>query len=140
MKKLPNLELTTYLDKLLKIQAKTLGPSFIDATCFEKKEFPNNFSNFFEIKKEVILKETKKNLPQILNRWLGKNKRTTNIINQIEAKLGKEEKIYISSKESNLEYYLAGEGKGLSGCFFIDELYFIEYKDYIVCLILGNNE
>ncbi len=137
-------EIDAYLKGLIDIvqfQSKKLSYSYIKPLCFKKNSFEKEFSKLYKIPKDKIkLKQRKTSLNRILNNWLGKNKNTNTLVKIIKKKLGDEINIYIPIKESNLGYLLAGEGKGYSGMFFIEDLYFIEYNKYIICLLLGNNE
>ena len=117
------------------------NPSYIKGICFKTQKFKEELSKFYKIPLEKIkLRKINKSIDKIFYSWLGKNNNTDLIINKIYNKIGKDIKVYIPTKDSDLEYLLSGESNGLSGMFFVEETYFIECSNYIICLLLGNNE
>ena len=135
---------TCYLSGLIDLTtslSKKINPSFINVTCFKKNKFKENFSKYYKIPiNKIKLNKSNKNIDKLLKSWLGNNKVVTNLIDIINKELDIPINTYIPTKDSKLDSLLSGYNRGLSGMYFVEEIYFIEYNNYMICYILGNNE
>jgi len=120
--------LSEYIDGLVNMASsfsKKIGLSYISGYCFKKDNFNNEFSNHFKIKSfnlepsnsdylNIYLED---NLIDAFNYWI--NFKLGNIIN----------------------YYTIDNLKIKNTLFYIvDDIIVLEYNDYMICLIIGNNE
>ena len=120
-----------------------IGPSYISADCFNKKNFKKEFSKYYKIPIECIkIEESKKTLEQVFSEWLGKkgDDIIENLLYWIKLCVGEPIKTFDLSEDSNLINILSRCDNGISEFYFVEDVFFVEYKEYMVCFIIGNNE
>lgn len=136
------LALTNYLSGVMDLAcaiSRKISLSSIRVTCFKKKGFKNNFSQFYKINPNKIkLKEVKKDLFYKLVSWLGREKIVLCLVEIVQHEVGEIVKVYDSNDE--LCEVLSGYEGGLSGFYFVEDVFFVETEQYMVCFIIGNNE
>ena len=120
--------------------SKNIGPSFIEADCFKKQKYKDDFSKYYEVPKEKIkVKETDKTIQDIFEIWLWKDsKLIDNMLYLINYELGSPSKVYEINKE--VINALSRSDGGISSFYTAEEGYFIEFEKYMVCFTIGNNE
>ena len=117
-----------------------IGPSFIEAYCFNLKNFKEEFANHFEVSlDEVKLNKTNITLREVLSAWLGNDELVDSLLYWIKLKIGETGKAYEVKKNKLLDLISNSEG-GNSIFYIVDDAYFVEIDDYMLCFILGNNE
>ena len=105
--------------------SKLISMSYIEAYCYDKKNFNDEFSKDFKIKKFNINLTNK----EYLNNYLEKEI-IDNALYWIKFQLGDVLKYYVMDNLNvrNTTFYT------------VDDIIVLEYNKYIVCLIIGNNE
>ena len=127
-----------YLEGLLNMassESKYIGPSYIKVDCYKKKEFKQNFCKFYKIKEELKLIETNDSLDTTLLTWLGSKEIVENVCYWISIKNPGDKKVYKS--EEKIVTLLDNQQKDF---YSLEDLFFLETKEYIYVFLLGNNE
>jgi hypothetical protein len=120
--------LSGYVDGLVNMASsvsKKIGLSYIRGYCFKKDIFKSEFSKEFKIKKFNLESSNKEylniyledNLIDILNYWI--KIRFGDVIN------------YYTIDNLDIKNTLF---------YIVDDIIVLEYNDYMLCLIIGNNE
>ena len=130
---------TLYLSGLIRMASHNLGHSYMDAWCFEKEEYVNGFRSYFKLKNEVMLEEISQDIHSFFKEVLFlDDQEVKNLVYWISRSLGEHERIMTVSDSKTIDN-LSGT-KGLAPFFFVEEVYFIEYSDKVLCLMTGNDE
>ena len=128
----------TGITNLASSLSKKIGRSYINVNCYEKDKFLDEFSKRYRLKKErIVLEESNDSLNDFLKScfedWM-----LESLNYYFNKDLGNEVKTYYGSKD--LISLMEGCNRGLCGFYFLDDLFFVEYDKYMICLLLGNNE
>lgn len=129
------------LVKMASTGSKNLGLSYVDAYCFDKKDYLKEFSSFFEIE-EIELEKSNLTDKELFNNLFDDNKKTDSLVHWLnildgncnEIKILKEE--YFSKAIESLSNYSGG----LTMFYNVEDVYFLEYKSLTIVLIIGNDE
>ena len=131
-----------YISGLFKMASscsKKIGYSYATAACFKPKNFIDGFKDFYQIKEDVKLKKSNITYTKLLERIFGKNKRIIEgLIHWTTFNSGEVLNIYTIN--NNIIESLGGGEKGLSPFYFCDNVYFIELKKLVICVLIGNDE
>ena len=132
-----------YIDGLFNLASsvsKNIGPSFIRASLYDKDKFYKEFKKNYRLKDNVMnIVETKRSFKQVLHEWLDDEHLEESILYWINLKFGKNIKVLASDNDQIIDQ-LSGYAGGVSGFYFVEDIYFIEYDKYMLVLIMGNNE
>ncbi len=139
------LEETEYISGLVNMASSVsnwMGVSFMDAICFKKEEFLDDFAYLHNIKKEKIkIHETDLSLEEYIKNNFGEDKKLIEGLSYwITRKAGKFIKIYEQDEDSKLNELLEKSSYGKTPFFFIENVTFIEFDNMIISFITGNNE
>ena len=134
--------LSCYIDGLIDMASsfsKKIYHSGIDSICFKNKNFESEFSKYYKIPLNNLnfIKENQ-TLKEILSLYLEDNI-VNNLIYFLEKDLGKETRIS-TIEDNNILEKLSCFNKGKVPFYFIEGIYIIYYKEYVLCLVMGNNE
>lgn len=129
----------TGLTNMLSSVSSNIGPSFIEVKCFDLKKYKEEFAEYYEIDiSDVKLEKTNYDFKEMLNNWFIEDELTYSLIYWIKLKIGEANCVYeTNSKLSNL---LSNSEGGNTIFYIVDDIYFVEFKKYMLCFILGNNE
>ena len=131
----------TGLTNLASTVAKGKTPSYIEVDCFDKNNFNEEFAKCYKIDKDkIVLEEENTTINDILSGWLNDKEVVDSLQYWIGLKIGKPLKVYKNKEENNLEELISGYSNSMSPFYITEEVYFVEYNDYILCLMIGNNE
>lgn len=133
----------TGLTNLASYYSKEIGPSYIEADCFDLKNYKEAFSKFYKVSSlDFELLETNKKIEDVFMAWLGKKDMslTEGVIHWINNCIGAPIKVYGVECDSDFLQSLSAFNGGSSSFYFIEDIYFIEFKEYMVCFMLGNDE
>ncbi len=133
----------TGLTNLASYYSEEIGPSYIEADCFDLKNYKDDFSKYHNVSpNDFKLVDTNKELKDVLLSWLGSKdiKIIDGIIHWINVYIGSPKKIYSIKCSDDFLDSLSIFNGGSSRFYFIEDIYFVEFKEYMVCFILGNNE
>jgi len=135
--------ISSYVEGLFKMASslsKNMGPSYINASIYSKDTFIEKFSKNYQIDKKYLnLFPTKRSLEDVLHEWLNDKKIEESLIYWLETEIGKNIKT-LSSDDARIIDVLSGSENGLSGFYTLEDIYFIEYDEFYLVLMLGNNE
>ena len=138
-----NIDLSYYIEGLLDMSVsttKSLGLSYLRADCFNKEDFEKEFQKLFRIKIPIELEETKDTKENTLFEIIRNKEITKTFIQLFDYKVDAIKNIYYPKENRKLINLLSGDQKGVSGFWFVEEVYFIETDKYIISIIIGNNE
>lgn len=139
------LEETEYISGLVNMASSVsdwMGVSFMDAICFNKESFLDDFSKFHKIKKEDIkIHESNISLEEFIKNNFGEDKKIIDGLSYwITRKAGDFIKVYEQDSNSKLNELLEKSEYGKTPMFFIENVVFIEFDNMIISFITGNNE
>ena len=119
-----------------------MGPSFMDAICFKKETYLEDFSNFHKIKiEEIKIHEINISLEEFIKNNFGNDKKLIEGLSYwIPRQAGEFIKIYEQDENSRLNELLEKSKYGKTPFFFIEDVVFIEFEDMTIAFITGNNE
>ena len=117
--------------------SKQIGLSYVDADCFELKDYKKEFSKIYEINEnELILEDLNLSFGEFLTNLFGENKDLIEgLIHWINFNIGKPNKL-LTLKDNNILDKLSKD----SPFYFIEDIFFIECEKIVICLLIGNDE
>ena len=129
-----NYQLISYTKGLMNLASslsKNIGPSYVTVKYFTKKEFENLVN-----RKKINIYDSNMTLKDILNAWFNDDKIVEALIYWLEIHLDEPTNIY----QSNSDFHDTLMEQEMTPFSFIEDVYLVEYKNFIMCLIMGNNE
>ena len=139
-----NKELSSYISGLMNMASSLstyIGPSWIDASCFEKKNSFEEFKKYYKLDIDISINKTNRDFDIALKAWLGEDKKLIESLEYwINLELGEVVEIYEVTNYKEVCSMLSWSEGGVSPFYFVEDLYFIEFRDYMICFIMGNNE
>ncbi len=135
---------SSYVSGLVKMAStgsKNLGLSYVDAYCFDKKEYLKEFSSFFKID-DIEVEDSGMSVKELFNNLFDDDKKTDALIHWLSIFDGKCNIIntikeeYFSKTIESLSTY---DG-GLTMFYTVEDVYFLEYNTITIVLIVGNDE
>ena len=117
--------------------SKQIGLSYVDADCFELKDYKKEFSKIYEINEnELILEDLNLSFGEFLTNLFGENKDLIEgLIHWINFNIGKPNKL-LTLKDNNILDKLSKD----SPFYFLEDIFFIECEKIVICLLIGNDE
>ncbi|MBR2678816.1 MAG: hypothetical protein IKE63_05315 [Bacilli bacterium] len=121
--------------------SKYIGPSYLQADCYELKDYVDDFCAMYEIPKDIVhLEEYKHSLEELLKSILGTSEGLIEgLLHWLHREIGEVKKIYTVPDNKVLEL-IGAETGGYGPFYFCEDLYFIETDKMVLCLLLGNDE
>ena len=134
------ISLGSYLEGLLNMASslsKNIGPSYVKVDCYIKEDFKEQLSKYYKVPIDKInLIKTNETLESALSNWFGgENKIIESITYWFNLKVKGAKVIYYSEEE--LKNILDNKQMDF---YCLDDLFFVESKEYIFVFQLGNNE
>ena len=129
-----NSQLISYIKGLMNLASslsKNIGPSYVTVKYFNKKEFENLIS-----RKKINIYDSNKSLKEVLNAWFNDKEIVEALIYWMGFYLDEPLKI----DESKSDFHDTLMEQEMTNFSFIEDAYLIEYKTFVMCLIMGNNE
>ena len=122
--------------------SKKISHSYLQADCYEKKDYVKSFLSMYEIPEDIFhLIEYKHDLEHLLKDLLGTNKDLIEgLLHWLHMEIGDVVKIYTVPEDNKVTEYIGAEYNGYGPFYFCEDLYFIETDRMIVCLLIGNDE
>ena len=131
-------QLIDYLNGLFQMASSLseyIGPSYIKVDCYLKEEFKEKFRDNYNLK-EVNIEKSSKNIEAALLDWFGLDKRIIeSILYWLNMNYIKIKSIYYLSED--LLNNLNTQQKDF---YFLEDIIIAESEEYIIVLLLGNNE
>lgn len=131
--------LSSYLEGITNMASsisKSIGHSYVKVDAYNKNTFQEEFKKYYHLKEDIKLIETNKSLESTLLDWFqNEEKIVESITYWFHLKTNAEPKVYLSEEE--LVSILDEKRKDF---YFLDDLFFVECKNYIFVFLLGNNE
>lgn len=120
--------------------SKRIGLSYARVVVLNKNNWLQEFCQNYQLdNKKIVFSRRKRKFANILNAYFGnKDTLTKALIGKIRDLLGNEKNVYYS--ENGYLIDALGGSKGLSGFYFVEDVFFIEYEEVMVILMIGNNE
>ena len=117
--------------------SKQIGLSYVDADCFELKDYKKEFSKIYKINEnELILEDLNLSFGEFLTNLFGENKDLIEgLIHWINFNIGKPNKL-LTLKDNNILDKLSKN----SPFYFLEDVFFIECEKIVICLLIGNDE
>ena len=139
------IEETEYISGLVNMASSLsdwMGVSYMDAICFNKDSYLEDFSKLHNINKEDIkIHESIISLEEFIKNNFGNNKKLIDGLSYwITRKAGDFIKVYEQSSNSKLNELIEKSQYGKTPFFFIENIIFIEFDNMIISFITGNNE
>ena len=139
------IEETEYISGLVNMASSLsdwMGVSYMDAICFNKDSYIEDFSKLHNINKEEIkIHETDILLEEFIKNNFGNNKKLIDGLSYwIKTTTGDFKKIYVQDDNSKLNELIEKSNYKKTLFFFIEDIVFIEFDKMIVVFITGNNE
>ena len=134
------ISLGSYLEGILNMASslsKNIGPSYIKVDCYLKEDFKEQLSKYYKVPIDKInFLKTNETLESALSNWFGnENKIIESITYWFNLKVKGAKVIYYSEEE--LKNILDNKQMDF---YCLDDLFFVESKEYIFVFQLGNNE
>jgi hypothetical protein len=131
--------LSSYLEGITNMASsisKSIGYSYVKVDAYDKKTFQEEFKKYYHLKENIKLIETSKSFESALLDWFqDEQKIVESIIYWFHLKINEDPKVYLSEEElvstldeKRMDFYT------------LDDLFFVECKNYIFVFLLGNNE
>lgn len=136
--------LSNYLSGIMNLASSLstwIGPSYIEVECYKKENAQSNLIKEHNLpKEEYEFIELETSFEDLLKEILGEDIKLIESINYwIAFHIGFP--IKISTPKDRKIIHQLGRSEGEDSPFYIvDDLYWIEFKDYMVLFIIGNNE
>lgn len=139
------IEETEYISGLVNMASSVsewMGVSFMDAICFKKESYLDDFAYLHNIKKEEIkIYEINISLEDFIKNNFGEDKKLVEGLSYwIKRKAGDFKRIYVQDDDSKLNELLEKSDYAKTPMFFIEDVVFIEFENMIISFITGNNE
>ncbi len=139
------LEETEYISGLVNMASSLseyMSVSYMDAICFNKNSYLDDFSKLHNINKEEIkLHELNISLEEFIKNSFGNNKKLIEGLSYwIKTVAGEFKKIYVQDDNSRLNELIEKSIYKKTLFFFIEDIVFIEFDNMIISFITGNNE
>ena len=136
---------SSYVDGLVNMASSCseyMMPSYMRAICFKKKDFKKSFCNFYKIpEKELEIIETSLTLKDFIIQSFGNIKEIIEgLTHWLHIEAGDPKKILTVPNNSKVLNLLSGSDGGISGFYFVEDIYFIEFNKMVICFIIGNDE
>ena len=131
--------LSSYLEGITNMASsisKSIGYSYVKVDAYDKKTFQEEFKKYYHLKEDIKLIETSKSFESALLDWFqDEQKIVESITYWFHLKTNEDPKVYLSEEElvstldeKRMDFYT------------LDDLFFVECKNYIFVFLLGNNE
>ena len=131
--------LSSYLEGVLNMSSsisKSIGYSYVKVDGYLKESFQEEFKKFYHLKEDVRLIETTNSFEATLLDWFqNEDKIVESIHYWFHLKTKEEPKVFLTDiklrdilDEKKMDFYS------------LEDLFFIECKNYIFVFLLGNNE
>lgn len=137
-----NKQLACYIDGLVDMVnqcSESIGLSYIKTYDFDHSDYIRQFKKFFEIEfNENNLYVSNESLNEAFTQMMGDDKVSEGFLNCIEKALENCE--IIRFEDEHKIFDRLGGRDGLSGLYFVEDLFFVRNDDIVLCFILGNNE
>ena len=127
----------TGLTNLASYYSKEIGPSYVEADCFDKENFIDDFSKLYTIPKEdVQIEKTNLSLEEFLKMWFGESNKELieGLLHWIRIHYGEDKKIYETCENSKVLNYDIGM------FFNLEDIYFVEFEKLVIGIYIGNDE
>lgn len=130
-----------YISGICKMASFNIGPSYMDAYCFNKKDYMKELSKMFNFSEEKVeLKEVNIKFYDLMKELLFlPEKALDTFVYLIEKEVGNSLKIY-TSESPELHKALSSEDGNIGVFYFLEDVYFVEFEKEVICFMIGNFE
>ena len=136
--------LSNYLSGIMNLASSLstwIGPSYIEVECYQKEQALSNLIKEYHLpKEEYEMIEVNIAFKELLKELLGDEERLLESINYwISFYMGESIKIRRPKNRKLIDRLGRSEG-GNSPFYIVDDVYEIEFQEYMAFFIIGNNE
>ena len=120
-----------------------IGRSTVSVAVYAREAFLERFLKDFRIRKPVTLVESRETFRQTLVQWLGATpyRLCDHVVGIFEYELGKAKRVLRASDEKALiDDLSACEHGGYGAYYFTEDAFAVEFEDYTLVFLMGNNE
>ena len=118
--------------------------SFVECCCMDKDKFKEAFATDYGITPEsIVLEKCDMSLHEILSNWFceeAPTKVTDSLLYWIALEIGEPISVYEPSDSCDVADVLSRCSGGVSRFYFVEEVCFAEFEEYMLCFMIGNNE
>ena len=131
-------EESIYISGMFDTASYNLLPSFTEVFCFKKDDLSKIISREFEISgTDIKYKIYDKKIEEFLKIvFVLNDKEITNMVYYLERECGKCINIYEAEKSTVNKL----DGNKYVPFYILENVYFFEFENIIICLMIGNNE
>ena len=118
------------------------NPSFVEADCFDLKDCKKDFAKWYRISEKLLeLTPMERSLEELLAEWINDRGEVLEaLLHHMRCCLGEPVALHEPVHFRKLADKLSRSEGGISAFYFVEDICFVEYKKYMLCLMLGNNE
>ena len=120
-----------------------VGRSTVSVDVYTPEDFLERFRKNYRIRKPVTPVESPETFKQTLVQWLGATpyRLCDHVVGIIEYELGKAKRVLRAADEKTLiDELSACEHSGFGAYYFTEDVFFVEFEDYMLVFLMGNNE
>ncbi len=128
-----------YISGVINMASYNMGPSDMKAACYNKENYLEEFSKDYKLSKnKIALKEVKQDYKKRLQEALNINDEA---IKKLDYLITKEAGSCIKTFEVTAETFnYLDNPKNYLPFFFLEDIFFIEFENMIICFMTGNFE
>ena len=134
-----------YLNGILALASlcsEWIGRSDAGVYVYAADEFPQRFLKEQRIKTPLVLRESGETFRQTLVQWLGATdfRLCDRVVALFEYELGAAKRVLRAEDERTLLDALSASEGGFGAYFFTEDVFFVEFAEYTLAFVMGNNE
>ena len=129
----------TKIDNLCNEYSNYTAPSFLSAVLLNKDYISDFCLTFLLDIDRSLFTKSDLNIDEYFNYWFNDSKISLEFINNLKDILGEPIEIIDFKDDSIIKELLAGPF-GTTGYYFLEDIFFSRYKDFVYCFMIGNNE
>ena len=145
-RKRPEASLRGYLNgvtELASLCSEWIGRSTVSVSVHAAETFPEAFLKDYRIRRSITFVESPETFKQTLVQWLGATPYhlCDHVVGIFEYELGKAKRVLRASDEKALiDDLSACEHGGYGAFYFTEDAFAVEFEDYTLVFLMGNNE
>lgn len=131
------------ITELASLCSEWVGRSTVSVGVYPPEDYWERFQKDYRIRKPVTLVESSETFKQTLVQWLGATPYhlCDHVVGIIEYELGKAKRVLRASDEETLNDELSAcEHGGFGAYYFTEDVFFVEFEEYALVFLMGNNE
>ncbi len=145
-RKRPEASLRGYLNGIMDLASacsEWIGRSSVSVAVYAPEAFPERFVKDFRIRKPISLVESQETFKQTIVQWFGATPfhLCDHIVGIFEYELGNVKRVLrAADEEALIDNLSACENGGFGAYYFTEDVFFVEFPEYTLVFLMGNNE